>query len=196
MSSGGFSGDRRATFSFCSSRSGSPLVDLVVAIEVGVVLAALLFMRRMSEVSTIRSVTNEIGGPEARAAAWTMADVALPEGTEVFEVAGSFFFGSAQRFSEVLSEIRSRPRIVILRMREVLAMDSTGLHALESMHQGFEKSGTLLILSGVHSQPMTVLERSGALERLGRENVLGSYAEACARAWALHDEQTDTPWRA
>ena len=129
------------------------LVDLVVAIEVGVVLAALLFMRRMSEVSTIRSVTNEIGGPEARAAAWTMADVALPEGTEVFEVAGSFFFGSAQRFSEVLSEIRSRPRIVILRMREVLAMDSTGLHALESMHQGFEKSGTLLILSGVHSQP-------------------------------------------
>lgn len=161
------------------------LVDLVVAIEVGVVLAALLFMRRMSEVSIIRPVNGEANGAEPPAGDVVEPDRPLPPGTEVFEVAGSFFFGSAQRFSDVLSEIESHPSVVILRMREVLALDSTGLHALETVHAGLGRAGTRLLLSGVHSQPRAVLERSGALDRVGRENVLGTYAEACARAWEI-----------
>ncbi len=161
------------------------LVDLVVAIEVGVVLAALLFMRRMSEVSTVRSITDQLDDTERIGFAVEDADVALPPGTEVFEVAGSFFFGSAQRFGEVLSEIQTRPRLVILRMRQVLALDSTGLHALETVRRQLSGHGTHLILSGVHAQPMAVLVRAGALERLGTDNVLATFREAVARAWEL-----------
>jgi SulP family sulfate permease len=165
------------------------LVDLVVAIEVGVVLAALLFMRRMSEVTTVRSITDQIADEERVGFAAEDMDVVLPPGTEVFEVAGSFFFGSAQRFSEVLGEIHTKPRLVILRMRNVLTIDSTGLYALEQVHKRLAKHGTQLILSGVHAQPMTVLARSGAYERLGADNVRSSFREAAVRAWELLDEK-------
>jgi SulP family sulfate permease len=165
------------------------LVDLVVAIEVGVVLAALLFMRRMGEVSTIRSITDLTADEEGPGFDAEDVDLVLPDGTEVFEVAGSFFFGSAQRFSEVLSELQTRPRLVILRMRAVFALDSTGLHALEKVHERLKRHGTRLILSGVHAQPLDVLVRSGAYDRLGEDNVLGSFREAAVRAWELLDEE-------
>jgi len=165
------------------------LVDLVAAIEVGVVLAALLFMRRMSEVTTVRSITDQIADEERVGFAAEDLDVVLPAGTEVFEIAGSFFFGSAQRFSEVLGEIHTRPRLVILRMRNVLTIDSTGLFALEQVHEKLTKHGTRLILSGVHAQPMTVISRSGAYERLGADNVRSSFREAAVRAWELLDEE-------
>ncbi|MEQ1856553.1 MAG: SulP family inorganic anion transporter [Longimicrobiales bacterium] len=164
------------------------LVDLVMALEVGVVMAALLFMRRMSEVSTVRSITDQFTDEERAGFAFEDADVVLPEGTEVFEVAGSFFFGSAQRFSEVLSEMRSKPRLVILRLRDVLALDSTGLYALEQVHTRLRHRGTHLILSGVHAQPMDVLVRSGAYERIGVDNVKSTFREAAVRAWELLDE--------
>jgi SulP family sulfate permease len=164
------------------------LFDLVVAIEVGVVLAALLFMRRMSEVTTVRSITDQFSDEERIGFAAEDVDVVLPPGTEVFEVAGSFFFGSAQRFSEVLSEIHTKPRLVILRMRDVLAIDSTGLHALEQVHQRLKRNGTHLILSGVHAHPMVVLSQSGAYERLGADNVKSSFREAAVRAWEVLDE--------
>ncbi len=161
------------------------LVDLVVAIQAGVVLAALLFMRRMAEVSQVRSVTHEVGEVEREGFETENAGLVLPPGTEVFEVAGSFFFGAAQRFSEALSEIRQKPRVVILRMRDVFAMDVTGLYALEEVHQRFSRQGVTLLLSGVRVQPMMVLVRSGALERLGEANVLGSFREAVERAREL-----------
>jgi len=161
------------------------LVDLTVAIQVGVVLAALLFMRRMAEVSEIRSVTDELGQDERVGFEAENQGVVLPDRTEVFEVAGSFFFGAAQRFSEALSEIQRQPRVVILRMRDVFAMDATGLHALQEVHARFSRQGTALILSGVRAQPMMVLVKSGALDRFGEENVVGSFREASLRAWAL-----------
>jgi len=164
------------------------LVDLVVAIEVGVVLAALLFMRRMSEVSTIRSISDQTVDRERPGFDAESLDLVLPPGTEVFEVAGSFFFGSAQRFSEVLSELHTRPRLVILRMRAVFALDSTGLHALEKVRERLVKHGTHLILSGVNAQPMEVLVRSGAHDRLGEDNVCASFREAAVRAWELSED--------
>jgi SulP family sulfate permease len=160
------------------------LVDLTVAIQVGVVLAALLFMRRMAEVSQVRAVTEQLGEERAGFEAEN-PDVSLPPGTEVYEVAGSFFFGAAQRFSEALGEIQREPRVVILRMRDVFSMDATGLHALEEVQARFARQGVLLLLSGVRAQPMMVLVRSGALERFGEDNVLGSFREAVDRAWAV-----------
>jgi len=169
------------------------LVDLTVAIQVGVVLAALLFMRRMAEVSEVRAVTDRLGQTERQGFEAENPDVALPPGTEVFEIAGSFFFGAAQRFSEALQEIQRQPRVVILRMRDVLAMDATGLKALEEVHHRFRRRGIHLLLSGVRAQPMMVLVKSGALDRLGEDNVLGSFREASVRAWAVVDEGPTTP---
>lgn len=164
------------------------LVDLTVAIQVGVVLAALLFMRRMAEVTQVRSVTDQLSGAERVGFEAENPDVVLPEGTEVFEIAGSFFFGAAQRFSEALGEIQRQPRIVILRMRDVFAMDATGLRALEEVLARFRRNGVTLLLSGVRAQPMMVLTKSGMLERLGEDNVLGSFREASVRAWRVADE--------
>ncbi|MDP2469977.1 MAG: SulP family inorganic anion transporter [Candidatus Palauibacterales bacterium] len=167
------------------------LVDLTVAIQVGVVLAALLFMRRMAEVTEVRAVTDQLKDVERIGFEAENPDVVLPDGTEVFEIAGSFFFGAAQRFSEVLGEIHRKPRIVILRMREVFAMDATGLHALEKVHQRLAKHGVVMLLSGVRAQPLAAMVRSGALDRFGEENVLGSFREASVRAWEVTDQLPD-----
>lgn len=156
------------------------LVDLTVAIQVGVVLAALLFMRRMAEVSEVRSVTEQLrgdapgNGEEPR--------VAVPERVEVFEVAGSFFFGAAQKFSETLVGIGAHPEVVILRMRSVPAMDATGLRALEEVWSRFRRQGTLLLLSGVQEQPRRVMERGGLLAKLGPDNLVPTFGEALERA--------------
>lgn len=165
------------------------LVDLAVAIQVGVVLAALLFMRRMAEVSQVRSVTDEVGEGERGGFEVEDAGVTLPPRTEVYEIAGSFFFGAAQRFSEALGEIQRQPRFVILRMRDVFAMDATGLHALEEVHARFRRQGIHMLLSGVRAQPMMVLVKAGALERFGEENVLGGFRDAVARAWAMTEAE-------
>lgn len=168
-----------------STFSLTVLVDLAVAIQVGVVLAALLFMRRMAEVSQVRSITDQLRDTERIGFAAENPDVVLPDGTEVFEIAGSFFFGAAQRFSEALEETRRQPRLVILRMRDVFAMDATGQHALERVCERFRRRGIPVLLSGIRAQPLQVLERSGSLERIGLDNVLGSFREAVERAWAI-----------
>jgi SulP family sulfate permease len=164
------------------------LVDLTVAIQAGVVLASLLFMRRMAEVTEVRSVTNQLRDEERVGFEAENPDVVLPPGTEVFEIAGSFFFGAAHRFTEALSELSRHPNIVILRMRDVYSMDATGLHALEEVHARLAKAGVVLLLSGVRAQPLMALVQSGALERLGEDNVLGSFRDATIRAWAVWDE--------
>lgn len=171
------------------------LVDLTTAIQVGVVLAALLFMKRMAEVTQVRSVTERLHDIEGIGFEAENPDIVLPDDTEVFEIAGSFFFGAAHRFTEALSELRRHPRFVVLRMREVYAMDATGLHALEEVHARLRRQGTVLLLSGVRSQPMDVLVRSGALDRIGEDNVLGSFRGAVARAWELMDHGGAAPTR-
>lgn len=155
-------------------------VDLTVAIQAGMVLASLLFMRRMAEVTQVRDVhgildyeaaDDRVGGP-----------VAVPEGVHVFEIHGTFCFGAARKFTETLLQVQaSRPRAVILRMRNVLAMDATGLKALEDVAERLRQGGAILLLSGVQDQPLAVLERSGALQRLGRDKLLPNLAAALAR---------------
>jgi len=164
------------------------LVDLTVAIQVGVVLAALLFMRRMAEVTEVRSITEQLSDVERIGFEAENPDIVLPPGTEVFEIGGSFFFGAASRFTEALGELRRRPSLVILRMREVYAMDATGLHALEQVRGRLAAQGVPLLLSGVRAQPMMTLVRSGALQRVGEENVCGSFRDATIRAWEIAGE--------
>lgn len=156
------------------------LVDLAVAIQVGVVLAALLFMRRMAEVTQVRIITNELSEEDGEAS--RDPSLAPPAGVEVFDIRGSFFFGSAQKFSEVIGTVEHRPKAVILRMREVLAMDATGLKAMEEILAKFRRGGTVMLLSGVQPQPLTAMRESRFIDKLGEENALDNYRAALARA--------------
>lgn len=161
------------------------IVDLTVAIEVGMVLSAFLFIRRMSEVTNVTMVTREMADDEL-----DDADVAgmarkLPVGVALYEINGPFFFGAAERFKEVLNRVSGSPKVLIIRLRHVPAMDSTGLHALRELSHGRLAGGTTLVLADVHAQPMIALTNSGLLAEIGVENVFGSLDEALARAAAL-----------
>lgn len=162
------------------------LVDLTVAIQVGVVLAALLFMRRMAEVTQVGYVTGMLEEQEENPDdPLLLKRRRVPPGVEVFEVSGPFFFGAADKFKNALSEIKEKPRILILRMRHVLTLDATALQALESVYSRARREHTTLVLSGVHAQPLIVLERSGLLDKIGEDNVHGNIDDALDRARAL-----------
>jgi len=158
-------------------------VDLTVAIQVGVVLAALLFMQRMAAVAEVRALRPDSGEDDrARDPAEAAALRGAPPGVEVFEVNGPFFFGAAHKFASAMAGIERRPRVLVLQMRNVLALDATGLRALEALQGEAERGGPALVLSGVHAQPVVVLERAGFLARVGEANVVGDLEAALARA--------------
>src|SRR5205807_5053641 len=162
------------------------LVDLTVAIEVGMVLAAFLFMRRMAEVTNISALTHEFRDPvdDFESDPNAVRRRVVPEGVEVYEINGPFFFGAAEMFKERLGRIVGRPKVLILRMRHVPAIDSTALHALRDLVARSRKDGSLVILSDVHAQPVVALERSGFLDEIGEENVTGHIDDALNRARA------------
>jgi len=160
------------------------LVDLTVAIQVGVVMAALLFMRRMAEVTQVGYVTHMLNEDEEENPndPLSLNRRKVPAGVEVFEVSGPFFFGAADKFKNAISEVDAKPRILILRMRHVLSLDATAIQALESVYDRTHREQTTLILSGVHAQPLIVLERSGLLDKIGEDNVHTNIDNALDRA--------------
>jgi SulP family sulfate permease len=161
------------------------LVDLTVAIEVGMVLAAFLFMRRMAEVTNISVVTREMEDDpdyDANADANAVRRRTIPRGVLVYEINGPFFFGAAEKFKETIGEISDPPRVLIVRMRNVNAIDSTGLNALKDVVRRFRKDHTRVLLTDVHAQPMVALGRSDFLEEIGEENLFGSLDDALDEA--------------
>jgi SulP family sulfate permease len=155
------------------------LVDLTVAIQAGMVLAAFLFMRRMAEVTNVSAITNEMDD-EAQWRPGGARPAFIPKGVQVYEINGPFFFGAAEKFKDTLGDIERKPHTLILGMRNVPAMDSTGLAALRDLVKRSRKDGTRVVLAGVHAQPMVVLARSGFLEDIGEENLAGDIEEALA----------------
>ena len=160
------------------------LVDLTVAISVGMVLAAFLFMKRMAEVTNITIVTRELkddlpGAADDRGAIYRRE---IPDGVEVYEINGPFFFGAAEKFKETLAQVSRKPRVLIIRMRNVPAIDSTAMHALKDLVRRTRADGTLVMLSDVHSQPLVALERSALLEEIGRQHLFGNVDEAIQAA--------------
>jgi SulP family sulfate permease len=159
------------------------LVDLTVAISVGMVLAAFLFMKRMSEVTNISLVTRELGdeaGPRDDTGA--IYRRAVPTGVEVYEINGPFFFGAAEKFKETLSQVSGRPNVLIIRMRHVPAIDSTAMHALKDLIRRTRTGGTVVMFSDVHSQPLVALGRAGLLAEIGEQFLFGSIDDALAAA--------------
>lgn len=156
------------------------LVDLTVAIEVGVVLAAFLFMRRMAAVTNVAVVTRELednGDPYATDPN-AVSRREVPEGVEVYEVNGPFFFGAAETFKDTLLRVARRPKLLIIRMRNVPALDSTGLHLLRDLVHRTRADGTLVLLSDVHAQPLVALVNSAVYDEIGEANVFGNLDDA------------------
>ncbi|MDK2967260.1 SulP family inorganic anion transporter [Lacrimispora sp.] len=152
--------------------------DLVTAIAVGILFASLLFMKRMADVTEVSSWKYiEEEGENSK----DSIDLKpVPKHVAVFEVSGPMFFGAAQKFSQLI--IDERKTVLILRMRSVPAMDATALKSLEKLHQDLKKKHVTLILSHVNEQPMSMMNRAGFLDLVGRENLAGSIDEALSFA--------------
>ncbi|PYO90007.1 MAG: sodium-independent anion transporter [Gemmatimonadetes bacterium] len=160
------------------------LVDLTVAIEVGIVLAAFLFMRRMAEVTNISVLTHEFADPvdDFERDPNAVLRRVIPQGVQVYEITGPFFFGAAEMFKDRVGRIAGKPKVLIIRMRHVPAIDSTGLHALRELVHRSRKEGMLVILSDVHAQPVVALDRSGLYDELTEDNIHGNIDDALNRA--------------
>jgi SulP family sulfate permease len=161
------------------------LVDLTTGIAVGMVLAAFLFMKRMAEVTNVTVVSRDFQDTQPS------GDVSgaiyrrwVPPGVEVYEINGPFFFGAAEKFKDTLAEVSKKPKVLIIRMRNVPAIDSTAMHALRDLIRRTRKDGTVVLLSDVHAQPLVALGRSGLLEEIGDDCMLGDIDEALAAARA------------
>lgn len=147
------------------------LIDLTVAIQVGVVLASLLFMHRMSNVTqTVSLFNNQQDDADHVEDPFAISKRDVPKGIEVFEINGPFFFGAADRFRDHLSTLGYTPKVLILRMRHVLTIDATAIKALEDLIEKTQKEGTQLLLSGIHAQPLMALEKADILKQIGTEN--------------------------
>lgn len=159
------------------------IFDLTIAIEVGMLLAVFLFIKRMSEVTNIGIIKRELEDTESEIIDPMSIDKKnIPEGVEVFEVNGPFFFGAAEKFSEAIKDIETPPKVRIIRMRSVPAIDSSGIHVLEQSYKDAKKAGTQLILSGVHTQPLLALEKAGFLDQIGEDYIYGNIDDALDKA--------------
>jgi len=162
--------------------------DLTVAVEIGMILAAFLFIKRVSdttEVDALDKIASESGAfghekiPE------------LPGGVLVYRVFGALLFGAADKLDSVLRRANADARVLILHMPAVIAMDATALNALETLREKLLRHGRHLILSGPHSQPRTLMEKAGFFERLGAENVCASLPAAVERGRILVGQPRD-----
>ena len=159
------------------------IFDLTVAIEVGIICACLLFMRRMSETTDVQVIYDEIDlNEDADMQAGNLEHLTIPKGVEVYEINGPYFFGAGNRFEDIMGRYGQRPKVRIIRMRKVPFIDSTGLHNLENLCLMSQKEGITIVLSGVVPKVEAVLKRNGFNELLGEENICNHIDLALARA--------------
>ncbi len=173
------------------------LIDLSVAVQTGVALSGLLFIRRMSEVTELSVVDHRLAevlhgnGPQAgMGVSGDVADLSS-HSIVTYEINGPFFFGVADRMVSSLHSIGDRPGVLILRLRYVPIIDATGMHALEKIHEECKRNGTTLVLSGVAPRLHDVLSHYGFCKEIGEENVTSRIENATARAIQICNEQTN-----
>ncbi len=161
------------------------IFDLTIAIEIGLLLAVVLFIRRISETSTISVLTDVVSTSVYSENGAVEEKLTIPDGVEIYEIEGPFFFGVASKFEEIMKQIGDKPKVRIVRMRKVPFIDSTGCHNLESFLKMSRHDGTQVLLSGVNDQVRAVLIQTGIEQQLGKENVLSNIYDAMARAKCL-----------
>jgi sulfate permease, SulP family len=155
------------------------LADLTVAVEISMVLAALLYIYRISQTTTVAPVTQEYirdGRPHV------LQDKHLPWYVAILRIHGPFLFGTTEKLAEATADLGVFPAVVIVRLRNMTALDATGLHALEVFADRLRKSGRTLLLCGARDQPAQLLHKADFIEHIGRENVLPHVEAALQRA--------------
>ena len=159
-------------------------VDLTLAVEVGLILSAAMFIKRMADVTKIGVVTRELRDmPESsKGDPNSIANREVPDGVGVFEINGPFFFGAVEKFKDYMGVLDQPLQVVILRIRHVPAIDASGLNVIEDLMLRCRKKGAALIISGVHTQPLFALQKSGLLAEIGQENVVSNIDTALNRA--------------
>ena len=160
------------------------IFDLTIAIEVGLIIACLLFMRRMSETTDVRVISDEINPDEEYSdmKLGNLEHLTIPEGVEVYEINGPYFFGVGNRFEEIMATMGDRPAVRIIRMRKVPFVDSTGIHNLTNLCLMSQKEGIQIILSGVTEKVNSQLTKAGFCELVGNENICSHIDLALKRA--------------
>jgi SulP family sulfate permease len=161
------------------------LADLTIAVEVGIVLAALLYIYRVSQTTTVSTVTDEYiqkGRPHI------LQDKTVPPYVSILRIHGPFLFGTTDKLAEETADLSSFSPVVILRLRNMTAIDATGLHAFESLSERLHKAGKTLLLCGARDQPAELLQRSEIVERIGAENILPHVQAALQRARELAED--------
>ena len=166
------------------------IFDLTIAIEVGLICACLLFMRRMAETTDVKVISQEIN-PEEETSDFQMGNLehlTIPEGVEVYEINGPYFFGAGNKFEEIMGALHhKRPRVRIIRMRKVPFVDSTGIHNLTNLCLMSQSEGIQIVLSGVNPKVQAVLHKAGFDTMLGEENICSHINIALERAKQLTD---------
>jgi SulP family sulfate permease len=161
------------------------IVDLTVAIEIGMVLSAFLFMHRMSEVTAVNAVTQQMARENREQGDVPLSyltPTSVPTGVEIFEITGAFFFGAAEAFKETLRQVANKPKVLIIRMRNVSLLDATGLRALRDVVRQSRAERTLVLIAEIHAQPSAALERSPLFEELGAGQIYMTLEDALDRA--------------
>lgn len=158
------------------------IFDLTIAIEVGLVIACILFMRRVMETTEISVIKDEIDPNDELDIAVCEEHLIIPAGVEVYEINGPYFFGIATKFEETMAQLSDRPKVRIIRMRKVPFIDSTGIHNLTSLCKMSQKEKITIVLSGVNEKVHKTLEKSGFYELLGKQNICPNINVALDRA--------------
>ena len=155
------------------------IFDLTIAIEVGIILACFLCMRRMAETTQVSVLTEEIDPTEnTEFANLSMDHLHIPEGVEVYEIDGPYFFGVANKFEDIMNRMKAKPQVRIIRMRKVPFVDSTGLHNLTNLIEQSHRNGITIILSGVNERVRAVLEKNGFNGLVGVNNICDNITDA------------------
>lgn len=158
------------------------IFDLTIAIEVGLVIACILFMRRVMETTEISVIKDEIDPNDELDIAVREEHLIIPAGVEVYEINGPYFFGIATKFEETMAQLGDRPKVRVIRMRKVPFIDSTGIHNLTSLCKMSQKEKITIVLSGVNEKVHNTLEKSGFYELLGKQNICPNINVALDRA--------------
>ena len=164
------------------------IFDLTIAIEVGLICACLLFMRRMAETTDVKVISDEIDPAEEQSdfQLGNLEHLTIPEGVEVYEINGPYFFGAGNKFEDLMSTMgHQRPKVRIIRMRKVPFVDSTGIHNLTNLCLMSQQEGIQVVLSGVNPKVQAVLHRAGFDQMLGEDNICSHINVALERAKKL-----------
>ena len=164
------------------------IFDLTVAIEVGVLIACLLCMKRMAETTNVSVLSDEIDPNADSDVQGNLDHLTIPEGVKVYEINGPYFFGIGNKFEEMMSDMGGRAKVRIIRMRKVPFIDSTGVHNLQNMCRMCSQMGVKVVLSGVNPKVMKVIEDAGMDDVVGKENICSHINIALKRAEEILSE--------